>query len=91
MAADIDLFEEVYAFVRARLTERIDQSVKRHHPQDKIRWDREALKAVQWYYAEAKRWPTNEAIAAAIDVFRKRAMPFSDHPDYDPLWTLPDR
>jgi len=86
MPADPDLFEEVYAFARARAVERtqgkgLDVDARRILTSN-LRW-------LQTAYAEAKHAGTNAALAAAIDVFRKAAMKDSDHPDYDPLWTLP--
>lgn len=86
MPADPDLFEEVYAFARARAVERtqrkgMDLDARRFATSD-LRW-------LQTAYGEAKQAGTHAALAAAIDVFRKAAMKDSDHPDYDPLWTLP--
>lgn len=52
---------------------------------------RRHLQTIQMYYAEAKRHPTNETIASAIDLFRKEAIPFAGHHDYDPIWRLSER
>lgn len=88
MPADPDLLEQVYAFVRARAMERTQRK-----GMDEVahRVARDDLRHLQWSYAEAKNAGTNAAIAAAIDVCRKAAMRDADHPDYDPVWTLPTR
>ena len=86
MPADPDLLEEIYAFARARAVERTQ---KRGMDQDALRVATSHLRTLQWAYAEAKNAGTTPALAAAIDVCRKAAMRDRDHPDYDPLWTLP--
>lgn len=85
MPVDRDLLEEVYAFARLRAVEGaqrkgMDLGVRRAATSH--------LRMLPTYYAEAKHAGTKAALAAAIDVFRKAAMRDSDHPDYDPLWTL---
>lgn len=86
MPADLDLLEEVYAFARARAVERTQ---RRGMDADARFFATSHLRSLQRFYAEAMHSGTNAALAAAIDVFRKAAMRDSDHPDYDPLWTLP--
>lgn len=88
MPADVDLLEEVYAFVRARAVERTQQ---RGMDMERRRVMTDQLRHLQWAYAEGKQAGTNAALAAAIDVCRKAAMRDSSHPDYDPVWTLPTK
>ncbi|NYI81254.1 hypothetical protein [Nocardioides panzhihuensis] len=88
MPADPDLMEEIYAFARARAVERtqrkgMDLQARQFATSD--------LRYLQTAYAKTKWDGTNAAISAAIDVFRKAAMRDSDHPDYDPIWTLPEK
>ena len=86
MPADPDLMDEVYAFARARAVERTQRKgmdlEARQLATSHLRW-------LQTAYADAKHAGTHAATSAAIDVFRKAAMTDSDHPDYDPIWTLP--
>lgn len=56
---------------------------------DSRRFATSHLRNLRWAYAEVKQRRTNAPLAAAIDVCRKAAVPDHDHPDYDPLWTLP--
>ena len=84
--ADIDLLEEVYWFARARAEEKTQ---KRGMDEERVAYYRDDLRRLQWAYAEAKQDPRTPVVAAAIDLLRKAAMRDQDHPDYDPLWTLP--
>ncbi len=89
MPADPDLLEEVYDFAKAREKERIERALKKGGlDYNERRALNSALHNLQWAYAEAKKAGTNAALSAAIDVCRKAAMRYRDHPDYDPLWTL---
>lgn len=98
MPADWDLLEAVYAFARDRQTERLRKAENDPNRYRYERFDSRSVDAVkshlrhlQWQYAEAKKTGTNSAISAAIDVFRVEAMRNSQHPDYDPLWTIPPK
>lgn len=88
MPADLDLLEEVYAFARARA---VECTQKKGLDLERRRDLTARLRNLQWAYAEAKNVGTNAALAAAIDVCRKAAVQDRDHPEYDPLWTLPEK
>lgn len=91
MAADWDLMDEVYFFARDRAQHRLWLAKEHHRGADAIRSAKAQLEVLQRWYAEAKHDGSSKAIAAAIDVFRKHAMKDQDHPDYQSIWTLPER
>lgn len=89
MPADLQLLEEIYGFARARQADRIKEAERKGF--DAYDRARREFRTMQLFYADAKQHPTNHIIALAIDMCRSWAMKDQDHPDYDPLWTLPKK
>lgn len=83
---DLELLDEIYAFVHARAVEKIGV---RGMDWDERRFAASHLDYVDTIYTDTKErlWKPG-ALAAGVDLLRHAAMRDRDHPAFDPLWHI---